>query len=156
MSGSQLSSSRVNGFLVFELPHSDLLGKQLKLLFKMSSVRCGFLNNRLFQPASLSCSLTTSELRYLKSIQLYCIAIVSWSLSCLTSDLLWTVDLVACVVLLAYPVRPVAAIRAINLSRAGAIASLSETLNSANKYYNISCDQHDSIQYVSLCPCISY
>jgi len=40
---------------------------------KMLSVRCGLLNNRLFQPASLSRSLTSSELRRLKSIKLYCI-----------------------------------------------------------------------------------
>jgi len=43
---------------------------------QMSSVRRGFLNNRLFQPASLSRSITSRELRRLKSIKLYCIVII--------------------------------------------------------------------------------
>jgi len=41
----------------------------------MSSARCGFLNNRLFQPASLSRGIACRELRRLKSIHLYCIVL---------------------------------------------------------------------------------
>jgi len=41
----------------------------------MSSFLGGFLNNRLFQPASLSRNLTSGELRRLKSIKLYFIVV---------------------------------------------------------------------------------
>jgi len=50
----------------------------------MSSVRRGFLNNRLFQLACLFHSLPSSESRRLKSIKLCCIVILfplSWFLS---------------------------------------------------------------------------